>query len=87
MSRVIAVQAGKNKSGKTVVKRAEEITLNGLNNVRIENPQNLDVLVYHQPTGKWIARPDSDIRDLSNVNIDGGTYGDINTTVFDGGYY
>lgn len=87
MSRVITVQAGKNKTGKTVVKRAEDITLNGLNNVRIDNPQNLDVLVFHQETGKWIARPDSDIRDLANANIDCGLYDELTTTIFDGGEY
>ena len=86
MTRIV-VKTGNKLDGKRVIKRAEDLTLNGLINVNIDSPQNLDVLVYHQPTGKWIARPASDIRDLSNVTIDGGFYGDINTTIFDGGTY
>ena len=85
--RTIVVKEGNKKNGVTVIKRAEDLTLNGLLNVNISNPQNLDVLLFNEATGKWISRPDSDIRDLSNVNIDCGFYGDPNTTVFDCGDY
>lgn len=87
MSNTITVVAGKKRDGSTVVKRAENLTLNSLKNVNIVEPQHLDVLIFNSETNKWIARPDSDIRDLSNVNIDCGFYGDTNTTIFDGGDY
>lgn len=87
MSNVIKVVAGSKKEGHNVVKRAENLSLNALKNVNIVNPQHLDVLIFNSDTNKWISRPDSDIRDLSNVNIDCGIYGNTNTTIIDGGGY
>lgn len=86
MSRII-VNQGKKLQGRTIVKKGEDLTLNGLKNVNIDNPQNNDVLVFNSATGKWVSRPDSDIQDLANVNIDCGFYGDFNTTSIDCGEF
>lgn len=70
-----------------VVKKGDQLTLNGLKNVNIDNPTNNDVLAFDSIKGKWVSKPViGGIEPSANV-VDGGNYGDIAESVVDGGDY
>lgn len=67
-----------NRSGASVVvKKDGKITLNSLENVRIDNPANKDLLAFDVLTGTWVARSNLDVAanvDLANAIVDAGDY-------------
>ena len=67
----IAVNQGAQSSAAVVVKRADNLSIENLNDVVTTSLSDGDTLIYDEETDKWVAQP------LSNVipnAVDGGTY-------------
>lgn len=69
--RAISVSQGSQSVGAVVVKRADNLTVEGLTNVVSTNLQDGFTLVYDSTTDKWIAQQ----IDAGAIGaVDGGTY-------------
>lgn len=69
--RSISVSQGSQSVGSVVVKRADNLTLEGLTNVVSTDLQDGYTLVYDSITDKWVAQP---VEAGAIVAVDGGTY-------------
>jgi hypothetical protein len=71
MTNRITVVQGSQSTGSVVVKKADNLTLQGLTNVVSTDLQDGYTLVYDSETKKWITQP---VSGGSIASVDGGTY-------------
>ena len=67
----VTVSTGSTSSGALVVKKAGEVTIQGLKNVDSTDLQDNYTLVYDSATNKWVTRR---LSSESLQIVDGGTY-------------